>query len=81
MLPGTLTHQKSYILVKLNKMMPINTLQVSLFFCDNNELTLSERTEGIKQILGKPSKTSLLKQLSQLTTSAGSHATLNLVPV
>lgn len=37
--------------------------------CENNELTLSERTGGISQILGKPSKTSLLKQLSQLMSS------------
>ena len=37
--------------------------------CENNELTLSERTGGSRQILGRPSKTSLLKQLSQLMSS------------
>lgn len=37
--------------------------------CENNELTLSERRGGIRQILGKPSKTSLLTQLSQLLSS------------
>lgn len=39
--------------------------------CENKELTLVKRKGGIGQILGKPSKTSQLKQLSQLTSSDG----------